>query len=219
MPVLLSQRELFPQSRLINLEHPDSVGLQLQRFLPYGKANLEGAFLQGNIFSGEGPVQNSDRACEHPLYRPVCKALSIYGIFHCHRPASGYISPDNRRLYASGSVGLYPGLICKQKTIQAFSKILYHIIALIFSVNQNVQTGLLLQANTLLDLFPVIFFILLLSNLSLFKGKTVGSHLLCLWKGADGGSRQQRQMKGLLLYLLSFLKCWKAGKILISQTF
>src|SRR5690606_41134215 len=90
------------------------------------------------------------------------------------------VAIDYRRLHSSRTVTLNPTEFCKGEPFQLLPKILYHIITLKFSMNQNIQTNLLLPINRLSNGLTDFQIILLLVNACFFELGTQCTNLSSL---------------------------------------
>ena len=73
-----------------------------------------------------------------------------------------------------------PSVLRKDEAVQLFTKVLNHVITLGFTVDQEVQTDLLLEANHTFDLFLEEILVFQLSDFALGELRTGGTNLLSL---------------------------------------
>lgn len=65
------------------------------------------------------------------------------------------------------TIALNPSILSEDEAVQLFSKVLDHVISLRFTVNEEVETDLLLETNDDFNLFLDEIFVLFSSKLSL----------------------------------------------------
>ena len=217
VPVGFPQGELFAEGRLVDLDDAYPVCLQIQDLVPDGQGNLRDRLPDADILPRERPVQNGDRSGKHSLYGPVCLGLGIYRPFDGDRLLPADVSPDDRRFYAAGAVGLHPGLLREKEAGQGFPEIFDHVVAFVFAVHQHIQTDALLPLYGAFDFFAVEFSVLLLADLSLSERGAVLLHILRLREGADGGRRENRKLQRLLLDLFAFFAFRGSGIVGVAD--
>ena len=203
VPIWFSQRQFFSQCSFVNLNHLDSVCFQIQYFISNCQCNLRNGFLNGNIFSWEGPVQNGNRTGQHSLHDLFGQRLGIHRPIHSDCLFTEYIAPDNRWLYTSCAIGLYPCLFCKEEAAQCFAEILYHVISFVLAMHQNIQSNIFLPCNALCNLFLVECHILLLGDFALTECRTSSFNILRLRERTNSCGWELRQCKGFFLQILT----------------
>ena len=90
------------------------------------------------------------------------------------------------------------------------TKVLYHVVTLELTVNENVKTNLFLELDALCDLVLVEVYILLLGDVALSEILTVLSYVSSLREGTDSCCREQGKIESCLLDLLAFSKLGKS---------
>ena len=143
-PVGFSQRKLFTQRRLVNLNNAYAVCFEVKDFFTNCESDLIRAFFKRNVLPRERPVQNCNRTCKHSFHRLFSKALRIYRPFNSHWLCSGNVAPYNRRFHTASAVGLHPSFFCEYISVKAFAEIFNHIVSFKLAVNENVKTDFLL---------------------------------------------------------------------------
>lgn len=71
-----------------------------------------------------------------------------------------------------GTVALYPGVLGEDEAVKLFTEVLDHVVSLRFTVHQQVEADLLLEADNSLDLLLDEFIVLILGDLSLAELST-----------------------------------------------
>ena len=84
-PIGAAQRQPFAQRRLVDLNHADPRGFQIQDLV----ADREGELLRGFgarlVVAHEGPLENRDRAGQHAFHRTFRERLRIPAPAYGHR--------------------------------------------------------------------------------------------------------------------------------------
>ena len=205
VPVGLAQRQLLTQGGLIDLDDLDAGGLEIEHFVADGEGELLGLLLVGDVLARPGPVEDGHRAGEHALHHVVGLGLGVRRPFHGDRVGAGHITPDDRRLDATGAVGLNPSVLGEQEAVEVLAEIFDHVVTLELAVDQHVEADLLLLLDDGVDLGLDELVVGFLGDLALAQLGALGANLLGLGEGADGGGRQQRQAEGLALQGLTLL--------------
>ena len=78
-------------SRLIDLNGLDTSLLQIHYLVAKGEGELLGLELTSDIGTGEGPVENGDRAGQHSLHWFLRNALSVAAPLHGNRVGTANI--------------------------------------------------------------------------------------------------------------------------------
>lgn len=78
------------------------------------------------------------------------------------------------------AVALYPSILSEDETVELLSEVLNHVVSLGLSVNEQVKTDLLLEADDSLDFLLDELLVLLLSDLTLAKFSTSLTNLFGL---------------------------------------
>ena len=190
-------------SRLIDLNCLDTSLLQIHHFVAEGEGELLRLELTRNISTGEGPVEDSDRAGQHSLHWFLRHALSIAAPLDGNRGGTADIGDDDGWANISRTIALNPSVPGEDKSIEMFAKVLNHVVPLGLAVDEKIKTDLLLEGNDALDLLLDELLILLLCELTLAQLGTSGTDLLGLGEGSDGGSGELGQVQLLLLDLLT----------------
>jgi hypothetical protein len=77
-------------------------------------------------------------------------------------------------------VALYPSVLSEDETVQLFTKVLHHVVTLWFTVDKEIQTDLLLEADDSLDFFLDELLIFRIGDCSLIQLSTGSTDLLRL---------------------------------------
>jgi hypothetical protein len=170
----------FANSGLIDLDSTDTSLLEVDNLITEGKSKLLGLQLPRNISTGERPVEDGDGSSKHSLHGLGSQTLSIGAPLHGHGVRAANIGDDDRWADVTGAVALYPGILREDKALELLSEVLNHVVALGLSVDQEVKTDLLLEANDGLNLLLDELLILFLSDLTLAKFGTSLTNLLGL---------------------------------------
>ena len=215
IPVGLSQRELFAKCGFVDLDDADTVLFEIEDLVTDRQRDLKSAFLNGNIFTREGPVQDRYRTCEHALDRLVCAASGKDGPSDRDRFFSRDIAPDDRRLDAACAVGQDPCLFGKDVAGKVLAEVLDHVVSFVLAVNEHVEADLFLILDAGTDLFFVKSNVLIFRDRACLEVFSVASDVLGLREGADRRGREQRELEKFLLDLFSFLKCRKTCVVFV----
>ena len=208
---------ILTQGGLVDLDDPDAGFLEVKDLVPNRQGQLLGLLLMGDVLTGPRPVENGDRAGEHALHRLGGARLGIGAPCHGDRLGTAHIAPDDRRLDAAGAVGLHPGVLREQETVEVLTEVFDHVVALKLPMHQHVESDLLLLGHHIVDLTSNEFVVLPLGDLTLAKAGAFGTHLLGLRERAYRRSGQQRQAKRLTLEPLAFATLGSAHIVRIGK--
>ena len=103
------------------------------------------------IVAHERPLQDRDRAGEHPLHRPRGERLGVLAPANGHRPRARNVAEEDRRLDAQRAVALHPAVGRPGEAFQLLAEVLDHVGPLELAVHQHVQPDLFLKADGPLD--------------------------------------------------------------------
>lgn len=217
--------ETLTEAGLVHLDNLDAALLQSNNLVANGEGYLNVGGMVGLVVADEGPLKNSGRSGEHALHGFGGKRLSVdseidghvlglglssggrglqgaEGSVHSGAKLVGgtaHISEEDARLDATGSVGLDPSIVGGEVALELLSEELDHIRALKFSMNQDVQTDLLLLGNAGTGLFLDVGLIFQLSLTSSAIAGALGANLGGLREGTDGGRGDWRELQDALL--------------------
>ena len=143
----LIQRKELAQCWLIDLDNSNSGVLKIGDLVAQSQTDLISNLGQRQIIAREGPGDDGDRTSQHALNRVIGQRLRVTCPFNSHRVRTDNVAPQNRRTGATRTIRLDPAVLRRSETFKLFSKVLNHIVTLCFTVNQNIQTKVLLEAN------------------------------------------------------------------------
>lgn len=203
VPVNLSQGKTLSDGRLVDLDGVDTSVLQVDDFVSEGQGQLLGLNLSRDIGSGEGPVQDGNGSSQHTLHGLLGDGLGVLGPSDGHGLRSGDVGDDDRGSDVSGSVRLDPTELGEDESVQLFTKVLDHVVSLGFTVDEQVQSDLLLESNDLFDFVLHGLFVVLLGELVLVELGSGSSDLLGLGERTNGSGGELGQVQVGLLGLSS----------------
>jgi hypothetical protein len=196
---MIGQTHAFTNGRLVNLDCADASFLEVNDFVTESESELLGLKFARDVGTGERPVEDGDGTGKHTLHRELGKALSVATPLDGHGTRAGNVRDDDGRSdistscssvisleenesskYAPGTVTLNPGILGEDKALELFTEVLNHVITLGFTVNEEVETNLLLEANDSLNLLLDELLVLGLSDFALAKLGTGLTNLLGL---------------------------------------
>lgn len=199
VPVNLSQGQTFTDGGFIDLDGVDTGVLQVDDFISEGQGQLLGLDLSRNIGSGEGPVQDGDGTRQHTLHGLLGDRLGVLRPSNGHRLGSGNVRDDDRGSNVSGTVRLNPTQLGKDESVQLFTEVLDHVVSFGFTVDEQVQSDLLLESNDLFDFLLHGLFVVLLGELVLVELGSGQSDFLGLGERTNGGGGELGQVQVSLL--------------------
>ena len=126
------------------------------------------------------------------------------GPFNRNRSAAAHVTPNDRRLHATGTVALHPGVLREHKAVNLGTEIFHHVIAFKFTVDNHVEANFFLQLDAFGNLLLVECHILFLGNFALAECGAVGANFGSLREGADCRCRECRQLEFCLLHFATF---------------
>ena len=98
--------------------------LQIRDLLTQGQGNLVRLLGAGDVLAGEGPVNASDSAGQHPLdIRTVRHGLRQLKLMHGHGALPGDITSNQRRAHVTRAIRLHPSMLREGVALQLHSKI------------------------------------------------------------------------------------------------
>ena len=204
VPVALAERQLFAKSGFVNLDDSDAVLFEVQNFVTDGKADFLSLRLERNIFTREGPVENRNRTRKHALHRLLGATLCENGPFNRNRSAAAHVTPNDRRLHATGTVALHPGVLREHEAVNLGTEIFHHVITFKFTVDNHVEANFFLQLDAFGNLLLVECDVLFLGNFTLAECGAVGANFGSLREGTDCRCRECRQLEFCLLHFATF---------------
>ena len=121
------------------MDNLDTSRFQVKDLFLDGQGDLEGRFLDGNVLTREGPVENGHRTSQHTLDWLVCAALGIAGPLDSNWVEASDISPDDWWFHPTHTVRLNPSVLTEEVARQVLTEVFNHVIALKFTVNQDIK--------------------------------------------------------------------------------
>ena len=109
---------------------------------------------------------------------------------HGDRVGAGHIAPHDRRLDATGAIGLHPGVLGEQESVEVLAEVFDHVVTLEFAVDEHVESEILLMPDAGVDLGLHELVVFGLGDFALTQLGAFGTHFPGLREGADGGGRQ-----------------------------
>ena len=167
-------------SRFINLDGLNPGFFQIHHLVTEGEGELFGLELARDIGTGEGPVEDSDWAGQHPLHRFLRDALSVAAPLDGDRMGAADIGDDDRWTDITRAVALDPTVLGEDESIELFAKVLNHIVPLRFTVDEEIETDFLLEGNDGLDLLFDEGLVIFFGDLALAQLSTSATNLLGL---------------------------------------
>src|SRR3989441_830858 len=110
-PVGAPQRQPLAQGGLVDLDDPNPGALEVGHFVADRERELLRRLGARLIVAHERPLQDRDRAGEHPLHRLLRLRLGEAAPSHGHRPRPRHVAEDDRRLDVTRAVRLYPPVL------------------------------------------------------------------------------------------------------------
>ena len=149
----------------------------------------------GLVVAHERPVEDGDRAGEHPFQGLVCQRLGVTDPFHGHGFGPGDIAEQDGWFHAAGTVGLYPAEAAEHVAFQLLAEVLHHVVTFRLAVDQHVQPQLFLFLNAVADFCADSLVIFLGCELTLTKFEPCLADILGLGERADSGCGVARQLQ------------------------
>ena len=190
-------------SRFIDLNGLDTSLLQINHLVTEGEGELFGLEFARNVGTGEGPVEDGNRAGQHSLHRLLRDTLRVAAPLDSNRVGTADVGNDDGGADISGAVALNPTVLGKYEPSKMFTEVLDHVVPLGFAVDEKIKTDFLLEGNNGLDFLLDESLVLLFGELILSQFSTSGANLLGLGEGSNGGSGKLGQVQLLLLDLLA----------------
>ena len=195
-----AERETLTESRLINLDDIDASLLEVDDLIAESQTKLLGLDGLVNIVTGERPPQAGDGTSKHALHGLLGDGDGVLGLLDGHGSGTRDVTNDDGRTDAAGTVALNPGVGGESVTIEALTEELHHVVTLRLAVDEDVEVKLLLDLDVVVNLLLDEAVVLSLGDLTLGELVALKTDLLGLGEGADGGGREERELKlGLLL--------------------
>jgi len=140
-----------------------------------------------------GPVSNT-------LHRVLGNTLSVAAPLHSNGARTTYIRDnDGQSDITPRTVALNPSILGEDKSIQAFIKVLNHVVALGLAVHKEIKTNFLLESNNGLNFFGDELIVLTTGELTLAEFDTGLTDLLGLRERPNCSSWELGQTQVLLL--------------------
>src|SRR3546814_8033747 len=99
------------------------------------------------IVADEGPVEDGDRAGEHPFHRLVGAALRIAPPVDRHRYGARDVAVEDRRADAARAIALPPAWAGAGEAGKLLAEILSHVVALELPLGEDGEAAFLLPAH------------------------------------------------------------------------
>ncbi|KAH3665337.1 hypothetical protein OGATHE_004153 [Ogataea polymorpha] len=189
-----SQWQSLSDGWLVDLNDGNTSGFEVVDLVSQSKRQLQRLHLLGNIVSWERPSQTGDWTGQHTLHWFFGQRLGIDTFFNGHGLWSRHVSNNDRWSDVSRTIGLHPTVGGESVTLQLLTKVLNHIVSLWLTMDENIQSDLLLESDDLLNLRVDELLVLLSSDLTLDKLVSINSNVLGLWERTDGCGWEQRQV-------------------------
>lgn len=194
-----AERETLTESRLIDLDDVDAGLLEINDLVTESQSKLLSLDGLVNIITRERPSQAGDGSSQHTLHGLAGDGDSVLGLLDGHGSRSGDVTDNDGRSDATRTVALDPSVGGENITVQALTEVLNHVVTLRLTVDENIEAKLLLDLDVLLDLLLNELVVLLLGNLLLGELVSLDTNLRSLGERTNGGGREERQVKLLLL--------------------
>src|SRR6185437_9578015 len=215
--ILFTQRQAFADRGLIDLNDLDAGLFEGHYLVADGEGNLVRRHRTGLIVTDEGPLQDRHRPGEHPFHELFGVFLRKCGPTDRHIAGTAHIPEDDGRLYATAAIALDPAVLGEDKSFELFTEIFYHIIALEFAMNEDVETYIFLPPDDFdggrFDGFVVLHF----GEFAFFKLRTQLTDLVRLREGADGRGREEGELIKLELRFLTFMEGAFAFRVALTN--
>lgn len=203
VPVRATERETLTNGGLVDLDGVDTGVLEIDDLVAESEGKLLGLDLARDIGTREGPVEDGDGSGKHTLHGLLGDALGVRAPLDGHGGRARDVGDDDGRADVAGSVALNPTVLGEDKAVEELTEVLDHVVTLGFTVDEEVEANLLLEADNGLNLLLDELVVLLLGELALAELGTSLTNLLGLGEGADGGGGELGEVEGLGLDLLA----------------
>ena len=105
-----AQRQPLAQRRLVDLDRERAGASRSSTSSRIASAICVQVSLARLVVAHERPLEDRDRAGEHPLHRLVGERLRVPPPAHGHRRRARHVAVEDRRLHAAAAVGLHPAV-------------------------------------------------------------------------------------------------------------
>ena len=180
VPVNPTKGETFTDGGLIDLDGLDTSLLEVDDFVTESKGQLAGLGLAGDVNTRERPVKDGNGACQHALHGVLGQALGVAAPLDGDGTGAADVGDDDGGTDIARAVALYPTVLGEDETVETFTEVLNHVVTFGFTMDEEVQTDLLLEADNHLDLLLDELFVFLLGDLALGELSTSRADLLGL---------------------------------------
>jgi hypothetical protein len=202
----LAERETLTKGRLIDLDDEDAVLLKVNDLITERESELLALDGLVDVDTGERPPQAGDGAGKHALHGLLGDRGSVLALLDGHGSRAGDVADDDGRADAARAVRLNPGVGGKDIALEALTEVLDHVVTLRLTVDVDVKAELVLDLDGVVDLLLDEVVILLLVDLTLGELVPLDTDLAGLGERANGGGREERQAKVLLLLSVTVVK-------------
>ena len=201
LPIAALERQTFAQSGFVNLDDADAGSFEVEHFAAQGEGDLQHDFVTRQVFAHERPLQHGHGAGQHAFDGSLGQALGKMAPRHGHGMRACHVAVNDGRFDAARAVALHPAVLREGVTVQLFTEVFNHVVALGFAVYQNVQAQTLLLVNHTGDFGSHCHFVLMLIDCAFFECGADAADFAGLWERTNRGGWQQRQLETLILRL------------------